>query len=175
MANRDVGLPGISSGIVRLSGAQPTRQRRRDRARYRISDAFSEPSSQTVSSTKSGLTALKSERPNNAAPVDSGSRRCSTRLRRGSKRRPPSSSPNRGGMPARPRRQSASSICSRTQSSLAGMGIPLAAARMRACRNKIQSVHVIVRGLLKVHAIWLYLTISLGENDIPTASLPSFG
>src|SRR5207245_113947 len=54
------------------------------------------PSNHNVSSVNPGEVAFKFARPNRAAPVESGSSRCSGRLRSGSNTRPPSSSPNLG-------------------------------------------------------------------------------
>ena len=100
------------------------------------SQAPCSPSSQRVSSRNSPATDLKSPRPNRTAPVAKGSSKCSPRLRPGSNSLPPSSSPSRGGIPARPSRHKASSIFSSVRSNSGGIVTLLRDASTAACRNK---------------------------------------
>ena len=65
---------------------------------------------------------LKSPRPNSTAPVASGSSKCCFRFREGSKRRPPSSSPNCGTLPHASQNRKASSIRSRVRSNFDQIG-----------------------------------------------------
>src|SRR5579871_3244420 len=97
---------------------------------------------------------------------------CSTRLRRGSKSRPPSSSPKPSRGPAAERGKKLQHPLERGvvgfRDGQAGFGCQ--SARMQ---EKIERVNVIVEGLLKIESIRTHLPLRFLQQDFPAFAAPS--